>query len=306
MAIALLASGCASWEKVGKDPSSVPGGCPEFNLAVNNWVGYEANAAVIAYVAETKLGCTVTKKNLDEQVAWQGFADGKIDAVVENWGHDDLIAKYITKQRVAQLAGPTGNQGKIGWYLPPWLAKAHPDLTKWQNLNKHDDMFRTSESDGKGQLLDGDPGFVTNDAALVSNLHLNFKVVYAGSEAALITTLKQAERNHDPVIAYFFEPHWFTTEVPLVPVELPKYTTGCDADPAKVACAYPNYKLNKVVSNKFAESGSPAYDLVKKFHWTNKDQNQVAQYIAVDKMTPEAAAKKWVDAHPAKVKAWLK
>ena len=40
-------------------------------------------------------------------------------------------------------------------------------------------MFKTSESGGKGQLLDGDPSFVTNDEALVKNLKLNYKVVYA-------------------------------------------------------------------------------------------------------------------------------
>jgi glycine betaine/proline transport system substrate-binding protein len=31
----------------------------------------------------------------------------------------------------------------------------------------------------------------------------------------------------------------------------------------------------------------------------------VAKSIALDNMTPEAAAKKWVDANPDKVKAWL-
>ncbi|MDT7607499.1 MAG: glycine betaine/proline transport system substrate-binding protein, partial [Pseudonocardiales bacterium] len=35
------------------------------------------------------------------------------------------------------------------------------------------------------------------------------------------------------------------------------------------------------------------------------DQNQVARSIAEDKMTPQAAAKKWVDANPDKVNAWL-
>ncbi|MFI1508919.1 glycine betaine ABC transporter substrate-binding protein, partial [Streptomyces sp. NPDC020597] len=74
----------------------------------------------------------------------------------------------------------------------------------------------------------------------------------------------------------------------------------------KIACDYPVYKLDKIVAKKFADSGSPAYDLVKKFNWTNDDQNTVAKYIAVDKMTPEAAAKKWVDANRTKVDAWIK
>ena len=63
--------------------------------------------------------------------------------------------------------------------------------------------------------------------------------------------------------------------------------------------------LDKIAATRFAESGSPAYELVKNFKWTNDDQNLVAKYIAQDKMTPEAAAKKWVDANQDKVKAWL-
>ena len=279
--------------------------CGTFNLAVNAWVGYAANAAVIAYLAKNKLGCTVNMKNLDEQVSWQGFSTGEIDAVVENWGHADLVKKYITEQKVARDAGPTGNEGKIGWFVPPFLAKAHPDILDYKNLDKYADLFRTSESAGKGQLLDGDPGFVTNDAALVKNLKLNFKVVFSGSEAALIQSFRQAEQTKTPMIGYFYEPQWFTSEVPLVKVNLPNNTPGCDTDVAKVACDYPLYTLNKVVSNSFATSGSPAFTLVKNFKWTNADQNLVAKYIAEDKMPADRAAKKWVEANPDKVRAWL-
>jgi glycine betaine/proline transport system substrate-binding protein len=308
-ALALALSGCGG-AKVGGDGGGSTGGtaakdCGTFNLAVNPWVGYEANAAVLGYVAEKDLDCKVNKKNLKEEVSWQGFGTGEVDAVVENWGHDDLKKKYIEDQKTAVDAGPTGNIGIIGWYIPPWLAKEHSDITNWQNLNKYADLFKTSESGGKGQLLDGDPSFVTNDAALVKNLNLNFKVVYAGSETALIQAFRQAEAKKQAVIGYFYEPQWFLSEVPLVKVELPAYKTGCDANAAKVACDYPEYKLDKIVSKKFADSGGPAYTLVKNFQWTNDDQNLVAKWIAADKMSPEAAAKKWVAANPDKVKAWI-
>lgn len=307
-AVALSLSACGGAKVGGVTPANAAGGggkCGSFNLAVNAWVGYEADAAVVSYVAQHKLGCTVVKKNLDEQVAWQGFSTGEVDAVLENWGHEDLAKKYITEQKVAQDAGQTGNLGAIGWYVPPFLAKEHPDILQWKNLNKYAGLFTTSESGGKGQLLDGDPGFVTNDAALVQNLGLNYKVVYAGSEAALITSFRQAEQSKKPMIGYFYSPQWFLSEVPLVKVSLPPYTPGCDAVAAKVACDYPAYHLNKVVSAAFAKSGSPAYHLVKNFSWTNADQNLVARYIAEDKMSDDAAAKKWVDANPSKVQAWL-
>ncbi|MFI7226420.1 ABC transporter substrate-binding protein [Nonomuraea angiospora] len=303
----LLLSAC-SGAKVGETQQAAAGGgttCGTFNLAVNPWVGYEANAAVIALVAEKNLGCKVVKKDLKEEVSWQGFATGEVDAVVENWAHDDLKKKYIDEQKVAVSAGPTGNQGVIGWFVPPWMAKKYPDITDWKNLNKYASLFKTSESEGKGQLLDGDPSFVTNDAALVKNLDLDYKVVYAGSETALIQAFRQAEKQQTPLIGYFYDPQWFLSEVKLVKVGLPAYSKGCDADAAKVACDYPPYELDKIVSKKFADSGSPAYTLVKNFTWTNDDQNLVARYIAEDKLTPEEAAAKWVAANPDKVKAWL-
>ena len=239
-------------------------------------------------------------------MAWQGMGNREVDVVIENWGHPDLVQKYITEQKTAQDAGPNGNIGEIGWYVPPWMAQQYPDITDWNNLNKYADMFKTSESGGKGQLLDGDPSFVTNDEALVKNLNLNYQVVYAGSEAALIQAFRQAEANKTPLLGYFYSPQWFLSEVPLVKVNLPPYTEGCDADPEKIACDYPKYDLNKIVATKFAESGSPAYNLVKAFTWTNDDQNLVAKYISEDGMDAEAAAEKWVNENPAKAEAWLK
>jgi glycine betaine/proline transport system substrate-binding protein len=308
--VSLVLAGC-SGAKVGEDSGDSGGGggstadCGDFNIAVNPWVGYEADAAVVGYVAEKNLGCSVTKKDLKEEVAWQGFGTGEVDVVLENWGHDDLKKKYIDDQKTAVRVGSTGNTGTIGWYVPPWMAEKYPDITDWNNLNKYADMFKTSESGGKGQLLDGDPSFVTNDAALVKNLNLNFKVVYAGSETALIQSFRQAEKDKKPMIGYFYEPQWFMLEVKLAHVKLPEYKAGCDADAEKVACDYPPYDLDKIASKKFMDNNSPAAQLVKNFKWTNDDQNLVAKYIAVDKMTPEDAAEKWVKDNQSKVDAWL-
>ncbi len=290
----------------GSSGNSSGAKCGNLRIAINPWTGYVSNAHVIGYVAKTKLGCNVTYPELKEEVSWQGMSSGSIDTVVENWGHPDLTKKYVEEQKTVQDAGLTGNDGIIGWYVPPWMVEKYPDITNWENLNKYSDLFRTSESGDKGQLLDGDPSYVTNDEALVQNLKLNFKVVTGGSEAALITSFRQAEKNKTPLLAYFYEPQWFFSEVKLVKVNLPKWTPGCDDDPKTVACDYPPYALNKLIATKFADSGSPAVALIKNFHWTNDDQNAVSEMIANENMQPEDAAKKWVEANPDKVNAWLK
>src|SRR3954454_5092655 len=304
VALGLAVSACGGSNI--KETSTASGkSCSDFNIAVNPWTGYEADAYVVGTVAETKLGCNVSYQNVKEEVGWQGMANGTTDTILENWGHEDLVKKYIDEQKTVEDAGQTGNEGIIGWYVPPWMAKKYPDITDWHNLNKYAPLFRTSESGGKGQLLAGDPSYVTNDEALVKNLHLNYKVVVGGSEAALIQSFRTAEKNHKALLAYFYQPQWFFSEMKLVKVDLPPYTTGCDADPAKIACDYPPYKLNKLIAKKFADSGSPAVKLVKNFKISNDDQNLIATDIAEKKMDPDAAAQKWIDANADKVKAWL-
>jgi glycine betaine/proline transport system substrate-binding protein len=303
---ALVLAACGGGNIQNSDTSAAGGkSCGNLNIAVNPWVGYVVNAHLVGQVAQTKLGCTVSYQDVKEEVGWQGMANGTIDTVLENWGHPELVKKYISQQHVVQDAGLTGSDGIIGWYVPPWMAKKYPDITNWKSLNKYASLFKTSESGGKGQLLDGDPSYVTNDEALVKNLHLNYKVVVGGSEAALIQSFRTAEKNHKALLAYFYQPQWFFSEMKLVKVDLPPYTPGCDANAAKVACDYPPYKLNKVISKKFADSGSPAVKLIKGFKISNSDQNLVATDIAEKKMDPDVAAKKWIDANPDKVKAWL-
>lgn len=299
-----FASSAAGNAQVGFSKASTAK-CGTVTLADNAWVGYEANLAVVSYVLKHNLGCKVVVKNISEEISWQGFASGQVDAILENWGHEDLAKKYITTQKVAVDLGLTGNKGVIGWYVVPWMAKKYPDILNWKNLNKYASMFKTSESGSMGAFLDGDPSYVTNDEAIIKNLKLNFKVIYTGSEAALITSFRNAEAQKKPMIGYFYEPQWFLAQVPLKHVTLPPYKVGCDAVPAKVACDYPPYPLNKIARVKFINSGSPAVKVIKNFKWTNADQNSVAKSLAFDHLTDDAAAKIWVNAHQAQVKAWL-
>jgi glycine betaine/proline transport system substrate-binding protein len=127
----------------------------------------------------------------------------------------------------------------------------------------------------------------------------------AGSEDALIEAFKNAEAQKKPLIGYFYSPQWLLSDIELVHIKLPEYTPGCDADPKTVECDYQPYDLDKIVSKKFADSGSPAATLIKNFQWTDEDQNLVAYDIAQNKLSRDEAAKHWLDAHPAKWQRWL-
>jgi glycine betaine/proline transport system substrate-binding protein len=310
-AAALVLTACGSGgdidEQTQENAANAQGDCGEVNMAVNPWVGYEANAYVVGHVLTEELGCKVNYKDLKEDVAWQGFGTGEVDVVIEDWGHPELEKKFFKEQGdgSAMSLGETGNVGIIGWYVPGWLAEEHPDILDYKNLNKYAKDFATSESGNQGQFLGSDPSYVQFDEAIVKNLDLDFKVVFSGGEAATIQAFKQAEANKEFLIGYFWEPQYVHAEVPLEKVALPPYEDGCQDKPAEVACDYPETPLIKIASTSWVEEGGPAVDLVKKFTWTNDDQNLVAKYITADKMSAEDAAAKWVEENQDKVKEWL-
>ncbi|MFB8759627.1 ABC transporter substrate-binding protein [Streptomyces nigra] len=301
-----LLTGCGAADMTKQaSPFANAEGARTVTLSVQSWVGAQANVAVAQYLLEHELGYRVDTVQIDEVPAWDALSQGRVDALLEDWGHPDEEQRYVQDKKTIVNAGDLGVTGHIGWYVPTYFAKAHPDVTDWKNLDKYADQLRTAESGGKGQLMDGSPSYVTNDKALVKNLDLDYQVVFAGSEAAQITQIKQFAKEKKPFLTYWYEPQWLFEKVPMTEVKLPAYKEGCDADPEKVACAYPHTPLQKYLNADFARSGGDAAALLKNFKWTTEDQNEVSLLIAEQKLSPEEAAKKWVDHHESDWRKWL-
>lgn len=301
-----LTTGCGAADMTKQtSPFAGAQGAKTVTLSVQSWVGAQSNVAVAQYILENELGYRVDTVQVDEIPAWDALSQGRVDAILEDWGHPDQEKRYVEDKKTIAGAGDLGVTGHIGWFVPTYLAKQHPDITDWHNLNKYSSLFRTAESGGKGQLMDGSPSYVTNDKALVDNLKLDYQVVFAGSEAAQITQMKQFAKAKKPFLTYWYSPQWLFKRIPMTEVKLPAYKEGCDADTAKITCAYPNTPLQKYLNAGFARHGGKAARFLKKFKWTTEDQNEVSLMIADQKMSPEDAAKKWVDSHRSTWKEWL-
>ncbi|MFF4900341.1 ABC transporter substrate-binding protein [Streptomyces sp. NPDC001068] len=304
--VLVLATGCGAADMTKQaSPFANAQGSRTVTLSVQSWVGAQSNVAVAQYLLEHKLGYRVDTVQVDEVPAWDALSQGRVDAILEDWGHPDQEKRYVRDKKTIDGGGDLGVTGHIGWFVPTYLVKQHPDITDWRNLDKYASLFRTAESGGKGQLLDGSPSYVTNDKALVKNLKLDYQVVFAGSEAAQITQIKQFAKEKKPFLTYWYSPQWLFRKVPMTEVKLPAYREGCDADAAKVACAYPHTPLRKYLNADFAGSGGEAAAFLKKFKWSTEDQNEVSLLIADQKLSPQDAARKWVDEHPSVWRKWL-
>jgi hypothetical protein len=108
---------------------------------------------------------------------------------------------------------------------------------------------------------------------------LNFKLVTAGAEAAQVARWSKLYKQKKPVIFYWYTPQYLNQEYDLAEVKLPKRFNGCkdDAkaggDPQQYRCAYDDTIINKLFSKQFANSGSPAYPVLKAMRLTNDGQS---------------------------------
>ena len=276
--------------------------CGTWGIAMHAWVGYTATANVITEVAKKELGCTINQVPLAEAgVTYDAMEAGSVDVVVEDWG-GGRWKEWVDRGTIVEL-GPNGQEGLIGMYVPKWMADEYPDILDSKNLNKYADLFKTSDSGGKGAWLEGPPGYTTIGEKMIEANKLNFKAINTGSEAALIDAFTDGQKNKKAVLGYWYTPQYFNAQVELARINFPA-NDWADAAQASGLTDYPATPLIKLATTKLVDSGSPFATLIKNFQWSNEDQNGVAADIQGG-TDPAAAAQKWIDANPDKVKAWL-
>lgn len=315
ISLTLVAAACSdvsSSSAASSGSSNVPdNSTTTIKIAISPWLGSAANVAVAQKLLEDQLGYTVETKELDEYTQFKALSSGDQDATLEVWpsGHAEDYAKYIDDNNGVVDGGLIGITGQIGWYIPTYMLQDHPELATWEGIKGNESLFKTSDSGDAGQILDGDPSYVTYDQPIADNLGLNLEVKYAGSEAAELTELDTAYSAQDPILMYFWTPHWAQAKYELTSIQLPAVSQACtdaiaNSKPEAYACAYPADPLYKAFSDKLAAKAPAAFAFLSAMQWTVDDQNSVSLdlYNGAD---PATAAQNWIDAHPDVWQPWV-
>ena len=116
LSLVLLVAACGEDKE---EPAADSGGsasakkdCGKVVLNEQAWAGSTANTYIAKAVLEDELGCDVEVTKIAEIPVFQAMADGKVDAVLEDWQHVDEYKKYIDGNgigrpgRAARRGGP--------------------------------------------------------------------------------------------------------------------------------------------------------------------------------------------------------
>jgi glycine betaine/proline transport system substrate-binding protein len=307
-ALALVPVACGDDDETG----GPPGEGVTLRIAVNPWTGSAVNANVAKILLERELGYTVELVEIDENSQFPAIASGELDASLEVWpsGHAADINRYIEGRRGGPLrdggivnGGELGLTGNIGWWVPTYLVEEQPELARYQGL-------KGNENAVDGKFLAGDPTFVSYDTEIIESLGLNLDVVNTGSEEALIDAIDQAYRRREPLLTYFYTPHWAHQKYDLTEVRLPAYDDDCEEaarerDGEGYDCDYADDVLFKALWLGLEDKAPDAFTFFERFKYTTDDQQEIAFQVDSEGVPMQQAAQQWIDANQDVWRAWL-
>ena len=289
--LGLLAGACSGDADDGADEITT------IKLIANPWNGSAANIEVAKQLLENELGYTVEVTDLEENAQWPAINTGELHASLEVWpsGHGQNRIDFIDNPEGNVVdAGLLGPIGKIGWWMPAYMVEQHPALATADGFQDPElaGLFATAETGDLGQILHGDPSWVTFEQDIIDDLGLHLEIVYAGSEAALLAAFDGAFARNEPVLSYFWTPHSAFNTFDLVELELPPEY-------------YPPEDLFKIVWAGLEEGAPAAWALLHNFNYNTADQVSMLAAIEGEGKTVEEAAADWIAANEATWSAWI-
>ena len=282
-------------------------------IPLHNWSSQLVGARIVGKMLEM-LGEKVDYVSADSQVVYTSMCEGDIHLVHEVWQGAFGVSyeKQLNKGCVI-TANTHEAKTREEWWYPEYVEKACPGLPDWKALNKCAAMFATASTKPKGRFLAGPVDWLKNDQERVDGLGMNFKVVNAGSAAALWAELKSASKRNAPIVLFNWTPNFIEALYEGKFVEFPAYHEKCRKDPKwglnpnkSYDCGNPKDGYLKLgVWKDFPKAWPKAYKLMQKMSFSNLDIAVMAKLVDVDKMEAEAAAAKWMKDNEKKWKSWV-
>ncbi len=281
-------------------------------IITNNWTSQVVLSNIVGQLLQSK-GYNVEYVSSDTQLQFTALANGDMDFQVEVW--EGSMAESFDKS-VAAGAVDLGAHNAVtreDWWYPSYVKEVCPGLPDWKALDACAAKFATAETGAKGRFVGPPADWGKHYSERIQALGMNFQEVAVGQAATLWAELQAAYDRKEPVVLFNWTPNFIEAKFEGEFVTFPEYDPACLSDPkwgsnpdAVYDCGAPaSGYLKKAGSKQLAEKWPAAAEVLKKVNFTNAQIADAAKMVDVDGMTPEDAAKKWIETNEATWGAWF-
>lgn len=270
--------------------------CGEVSITEMDW----ASSAVVTHVANFLMtngyGCTVQLVPSSTTPAMASVAEtGEPDILTELWTNSSPVyEELLAEGKLVELNHVLSDGGVEAWWIPAYLAEAHPELTTIEGILANPELVG-------GQFHDCPAGWAC-DVVNMNNLRAldaegnGLERFQHGSGETLAAAIASAYESEEPWFGYYWAPTSVLGQYPMVQVEVAAFDQDshtCNGDPecaAPQASAYPTAKVVTAVAPALVDEEPEVVELLSNMTFTNSQMGEVLAWQDANGASYEEAA----------------
>lgn len=308
--------------------SSARADCRDVTIAAMNWQSAEVLASLDKFILEKGYGCTVSIISGDTVPTLTSMAEkGKPDIAPESWVDlvPEVVERGVSEKKLIVTGDALLDGAGQGWFIPKYIADAHPGIKTVADALKHPELFPAPEGAGKGAVFNGPQGWggTLTTAQLFKAYQAKeagFVLVDTGSAAGLDGSIAKAYERQIGWLGFYWSPTSILGRYAMVKLDfdIPHDAAEwkrCNTDakcPDPKPNPWPVDRVKTLVTSQFAaRAGQPVMDYLKARSWSNLTVNNLLAWMTKNQATGADGAKyflqnqkdlwlKWVSPEAAK------
>ena len=307
----LLASAAVGIGLYAMSGSAQAADCGSVSIAEMNWASAGVAAQVDKIILEEGYGCSVEIVTGDTMPTFTSMNEkAQPDMAPEFWINAvrTPLDAAVKEGRLIEAAEILADGAVEGWWIPKFLADAHPDIKTVEDALKHPELFPAPEDPSKGAVHNCPSGW--NCQVSTSNLYRaigakekGFDLVDTGSGAGLDGSIANAFEKKTGWLGYYWAPTPIMGKYEMVKLSFGVPHNKADWDactsvpdcPAPKVNSYPTSQAFTIATKSFADKAGVAMDYVKARKWGNATVNSILAWQDENQGTNEDAAKHFLE-----------
>ncbi|MGB3900806.1 MAG: ABC transporter substrate-binding protein [Mesorhizobium sp.] len=295
--------------------------CGDVTISNMNWQSAEVLANIDKIILNAGYGCNADLVVGDTVPTLTSMTEkGQPDVAPEGWVDllPDVVQKGIADKKLVSTVEALSDGAVQGWWIPKYLADAHPDIKTIPDALKHPELFPAPEDSSKGAVFNGPQGWggtlVTTQLFKAYDAEkAGFTLVDTGSAAGLDGSIAKAYERKEGWMGYYWAPTAILGKyemvkldygVPYDAAEWKRCNTVADCPDPKPN-EWPKDHVQTLVTTAFAERAGPAMDYFSKRSWSNATVNKLLAWMTDNQATGEEGAKHFLKESPDVWTAWV-
>ena len=295
--------------------------CGKVSVANMNWQSAEVLAHIDKIILSKGYGCDVELVPGDTMPTLTAMMEkGRPDVAPEAWINAvrQPLDAAVREGRLHYAAESLKDGGVEGWWIPKYLADAHPDIKTIDDALKHPELFPAPETRDKGGIYNCPAGWncqLTTGAAFKAwdAANKGFVLVNTGSAAGLDGSIAKAYERKQGWLGYYWAPTSILGKYDMVKLDagVPHDKAGFEACNSKVDCEQPvktdwaKAEVFTVITERFKKAGGPAIGYLETRSWGNDTVNKLLAWMSDQQANGEDGAKYFLKNNPDIWTAWV-